>query len=66
MNLILRAHENVNDVTWSVIWCICVLLLGTGYYILYIMRLAFNEQEHGTHDPTQQEELLQLPSDRDQ
>ena len=64
MNLILRAHENVNDVTWSVIWCICLLLIGTGYYILYIMKTAYYELENGTDDPTESEELLQLPSDR--
>ncbi len=64
MNLILRAHENVNDPVWGVIWCICLLLIGTGYYILYIMKTAYYELENGTDDPTQSEELLQLPSDR--
>ncbi|AOV61808.1 hypothetical protein BOW91_gp138 [Synechococcus phage S-WAM2] len=31
------------------------------YYILGI-----DKKEYGSHDPTQQEELLQFPSDRDQ
>jgi hypothetical protein len=66
MNLILRAHENVNDVTWSVVWCLVILLLMVGYYIVYIMRNAFYELEHGHHETTQQEELLQLPSDTNQ
>ena len=37
-----------------------------GYYIVYIMRNAFYELEHGHHETTQQEELLQLPSDTNQ
>lgn len=62
MNLILRTHENFNDPVWSVIWCILILLIGVGYYILYIMRTAFYELEHGTNDTTKSEKLLQLPS----
>ena len=53
MNLILRAHENYNDPTWSVIISIILLLIGTGYYIVYIMRLAFEEmEEDGSDDST--------------
>ena len=66
MNLILRPLNNVNDVTWSIIWCLILLLMGVGYYIYTIMTLAFKELEDGSDDPAKQEELLQLPSDRDQ
>ena len=43
MNLFLRPLEDVNDVTWSIIWCLVILLAGVSYYIVYIMRMAFNE-----------------------
>ena len=43
MNLILRTHENVNDPVWSVIISILILLVGVSYYIVYIMRIAFDE-----------------------
>ena len=43
MNLILRIHENVNDPVWSVIISILILLVGVSYYIVYIMRIAFDE-----------------------
>tara|TARA_R100000030_G_scaffold76745_2_gene59675 strand:+ start:393 stop:605 length:213 start_codon:yes stop_codon:yes gene_type:complete len=67
MNLVLRPLEDVNDVTWSIIWCLIILLAGVGYYIYTIMNLAFKElEEDGSDDTTQQEELLQLPSSRDQ
>ena len=67
MNLFLRPLDDVTDVTWSIIWCMIILLTGVAYYIYTIMRLAFQElEENGSNDPTEQEELLQLPSDRDQ
>lgn len=43
MNLILRTHENVNDPVWGVIISILILLVGVSYYIVYIMRIAFDE-----------------------
>ena len=65
MNLFLRPLEDVNDVTWSIIWCLIILLAGVFYVIVYI--LGIDEREsHGSDDTTKQEELLQLPSDRDQ
>ena len=65
MNLILRPHENLNDPTWSIIWSIVILLIGVIYIIYYI--LSIDEKEsHGIDDTTESEELLQLPSDRDQ
>ena len=65
MNLLLRPLNDVNDVTWSIIWCLVILLAGVSYYIYTIMRLAFKEMEDGGNDTTKQKELLQLPSDGD-
>jgi MFS superfamily sulfate permease-like transporter len=45
MNLILRPLADVNDVTWSIIWCLVILLAGVIYYIVYIMRMAFDEMK---------------------
>ena len=65
MNLFLRPLEDVNDVTWSIIWCLIILLAGVFYVIVYI--LGIDEREsHGSDDTTESKELLQLPSDRDQ
>jgi hypothetical protein len=65
MNLFLRPLNDVNDVTWSIIWCLIILLAGVSYYIYTIMSLAFKEMEDGSNDTTKQEELLQLPGDGD-
>jgi hypothetical protein len=43
MELYLRPLENPNDPVWSVIISIIILLVGVGYYIVYIMRMAFDE-----------------------
>ena len=65
MNLFLRPLEDVNDVTWSIIWCLIILLAGVFYVIVYI--LGIDEREsNGSDDTPESEELLQLPSDRDQ
>ena len=65
MNLILRPLEDPNGVTWSIIWSLIILLAGVFYVIVYI--LGIDEREsHGRNDTPEQEELLQLPSDRDQ
>ena len=45
MNLILRPLSDVNDVTWSIIWCLIILLAGVVYYTVYIMRMAFDEMK---------------------
>jgi Mg2+ and Co2+ transporter CorA len=50
MNLILRPHADVNDVTWSIIWCLIILLIGVAYYIYTIMQLAFEELEDERSD----------------
>ena len=43
MNLILRPLNDVTDVTWSIIICMIILLLGVSYYIVMILRLSFQE-----------------------
>jgi len=43
MELFLRPLADVNDVTWSIVWCLIILLAGVSYCIVYIMRMAFNE-----------------------
>ena len=47
MNLVLRPLEDVNDVTWSIIWCLLILLAGVAYYIYTILTLAYEELEEG-------------------
>ena len=65
MELFLRPLENPNGVTWSIIWSLAILLAGVFYVIVYI--LGIDEREsHGSDDTSESEELLQLPSDRDQ
>ena len=64
MNLFLRPLDDPNGVTWSIIWCLVILLAGVAYYIYTIMSLAFKElEEDGQDDTPKSEELLQLPSD---
>ena len=64
MNLFLRPLDDPNSVTWSIIWCLVILLAGVAYYIYTIMSLAFKElEEDGQDDTSKSEELLQLPSD---
>jgi len=63
MNLFLRPLNDVNDVTWSIIIMMVLLLIGVIYVIAYI--LGIDEKEnHGSDDPPESEELLQLPSDQ--
>lgn len=50
MNLLLRTHENLNDPVWSVIILIIILLGGTGYYVAYILRMAFAEMNNERPD----------------
>ena len=65
MNLFLRPLNDVTDVTWSIVWLMVLLLVGVIYVIAYILRYD-TIHPNGTHDTTEQEVLLQLPSDRDQ
>ena len=62
MNLLLRPLENPNDPVWSVIISLIILLAGVFYIIVYI--LGIDEREYGSNDTTEQEELLQLPSNK--
>ena len=64
MELFLRPLADVNDVTWSIIWCLVILLAGVFYVIVYI--LGIDERENGSNDTPEQEELLQLSSSGDQ
>jgi len=65
MNLLLRPLDSVVDPVWSVIICVLLALAGALYVVIYILRQAFAELENGRTDTTEQEELLQLPSDGD-
>ncbi len=62
MELFLRPLEDVNDVTWSIIWMLVILLAGVVYVIVYILGIDKRE-EHGSDDTSESEELLQFPSD---
>jgi hypothetical protein len=64
MNLILRPLHDINDVTWSIIISLLILLAGVTYYIYTIMKLAYQELEDGENASTESEELLQLSSSR--
>ena len=65
MNLLLRPLDNINDPVWSVIISIILLLAGVLYVVVYI--LGIDEREsHGSNGATEQEELLQLPSNGNQ
>lgn len=45
MNLVLRPLHDVNDVTWSIIWSLAILLFGVAYYIYTIMKEAYAEMD---------------------
>jgi uncharacterized protein YpmS len=62
MELFLRPLEDVNDVTWSIIWILVILLAGVVYVIVYILGIDEREK-HGSDDTSKSEELLQFPSD---
>tara|TARA_R100001510_G_scaffold56045_1_gene60895 strand:- start:4 stop:201 length:198 start_codon:yes stop_codon:yes gene_type:complete len=62
MNLFLRPLEDVNDVTWSVIWLMVILLAGVLYVIVYILGIDKREA-NGSDETSKSEELLQFPSD---
>ena len=50
MNLFLRPLEDPNGVTWSIIWCLVILLSGVAYYIYTIMKMAYAELEEDEND----------------
>jgi hypothetical protein len=45
---ILQPLNDVTNVTWSIVWSLLLVLLGTIYCIAYILRLSYKElQEDG-------------------
>ena len=50
MNLILKPLDDVNDVTWSIVISLLILLAGVAYYIYTIMSLAFEELDDERSD----------------
>jgi len=66
MNLLLRPLDNVTDPVWSVIICVILVLVLALFMVINILQMAFAELNDGGNDTTEQEELLQLPSDGDQ
>ena len=67
MNLLLRPLNDVNDVTWSIVISLIILLVMVGWVIKYILGIDEREaQDNGSNDTPEQEELLQLQGDRDQ
>ena len=52
MNLFLRPLEDINDVTWSIIWCLLILLAGVAYYIYTILSEAYEELEETSEGNT--------------
>ena len=66
MNLLLRPLDNVTDPVWSVIICVILALALALVMVINILKMAFAELNDGADDTTEQEELLQLPSDGDQ
>ena len=53
-------------IVWSVVIMVALLVIIVSWYIYYILRMSYMEMNDGSNDPTKSEELLQLPSDRDQ
>ena len=52
MELFLRPLNDPNDVTWSIIWILIILLAGVVYVIAYILGIDAREaQEHGPMTP---------------
>ena len=54
MNLILRPLNDVNDVTWSIVISLIILLIGVAWVIKYILGIDEREaQENGSNDTTE-------------
>jgi len=52
-------------VVWGVIIMVAILVVIVSWYIYYILKMSFMEMRDGSDDPTESEELLQLPSNED-
>ena len=51
MNLLLRPLNDVNDVTWSIVISLIILLIGVGWVIKYILGIdAMEAEQHGSDD----------------
>ena len=50
MNLVLIPLADYNDVTWSIVISLLILLAGVAYYIYTIMSLAFEELDDERSD----------------
>ena len=56
MNLFLRrCLADVNDITWSIVISLLILLAGVSYYIYTIMKLAFKELEMNPNKDAEQD-----------
>ena len=53
MNLVLRPLADYNDVTWSIVISLILLLIGVAYYIYTIMTLAYKELEDAKSNPNE-------------
>ena len=53
MELFLRPLADVNDVTWSIVISLLILLAGVSYYIYTIMTLGFQELEDAESNSTE-------------
>ena len=53
------------EVVWSVIIMVIICVMLALAIITYILYIANQEMKNGSNDPTESEELLQLPSDGD-
>ena len=51
MNLLLRPLEDVNDVTWSIVISLIILLAGVFYVIVYILGILMRENHMGAMTP---------------
>ena len=50
MNLVLRPLADYNDITWSIVISLLILLAGVSYYIYTIMSMAFEELDDERSD----------------
>ena len=59
MNLFLRPLNDVNDVTWSIVISLIILLIMVGWVIKYILGIdAMEAEQHGSNDTPKSKELL--------
>ena len=51
MNLLLRPLNDYNDVTWSIVISLIILLIGVAWVIKYILGIdAMEAEQHGSDD----------------